>query len=229
MILSKQNAQLSAISEPEFAGSMSLSFMKIDPITNKCIARNLASYYISEMPEPWMTDDFPLAPMIHPGITNIPRDPEPDPANPMPSYLRAEAVRAATKNLMSDKDAKSSLAILNHVLILENVGNTHYLLETNDLTTISIVPAKNDDYEVNSMWPHQSRLDHMLNKARKTRPETSVFMAVSELADLIKIMKAHHVEYLDVHVRESDKSVMFQDEGKQITAFLMPCLAFYCY
>lgn len=220
MLLSKQNAQLSAISAPEFTGSMSLSYLKIDPISNKCIARNLASYYISEMPEPWMTDDFPLTPMIHPDITNAPRDPK-------PVYLHTDAVRAATKNLMSDKAAKSSLATLNHVLILENADNTHYLLETNDLTTISIVPSKNQDTEVNSTWPCQSRLDHMLNKARKTRPETSVFLAVSELANLIKIMKAHHVEYLDVHVRESDTSVMFEDADKQITAFLMPCMASY--
>lgn len=217
MLLSKQNAQLSAISETGDLNNSPTSYLQLDPGSNTCAAVNRASIYISAMPDPGLTDDFPQNPMILPDASTPASDPN-------PLYVKATAVQAAVKTLQKNKDVKSSPEFLQHILVQENKERTHYLLETNDLTTVSIVSLKNEDSEIHSLWPSKSQANL---DARANQPNTGVSLAVSSLIKLIKIAKAHHVDYLALQVFTPNQPVVFSDTNKQLKAYIMPYLPSY--
>ena len=140
-------------------------------------------------------------------------------------YIPATTLLAATKALQKPKGVPECIRLT------QTTGPyPKYLLETNDLTTLSIVPTpaiNEDDTKTETariIWPNIDQIQFnshtVLDSLDSPAPEVTLDM--QQLKILVKILKAHNVEHINIQVSSQATPAPIKFTDPQITVHLMP-------
>lgn len=245
MLISKSNAQLAACSadrkNPVESG-FRLDHLRIDQKKNTITAIDRGSMFISALPDQALESEFPSTSNIFESSTCQPQENH--------VYIPATAFQAATKALqkLKLKGAHADLPILEFIRLTQTTGPyPKYLLETNDLTTLSLIPTpatneNEDDTDTDTktdriMWPNVNQMKFNSNTALENQdtPAPEVTLDMQHLKTLVKILKAHNVKHVRIQVVTQDTPAPIKiydadtrddlgDPDPQITAYLMPMI-----